>query len=168
MQEANTFLTLSGAVLALWFLLEIRTTPSIMSKDKFFKRTKNILSKNIPPAVTIISVLTLFPMYIAQAMTTSHTLYCKQLYCSLHHCPTLLTLCPITYGLVDVHIDDGLARQRLFPLSNSQIYGGCEVGRDGRFKWTMFCPDCHLAESLWQKHRKANLTGIPVRRAPAC
>jgi hypothetical protein len=165
----NAFLTLSGVGLTLWLLIEIRTSAPMLSKDKFCKfwrRAKNLLSKNLALAVTLAGVLTLFPIYVAQAMITSHTLFCTETYCAVHHCPTVLTLCPIGYGLVDVRAGEKLVRQKLFPLSNTRVIRDYSDGTDKSYKWTMYCPDCRLAESLWEKHLHHEIPQYDAVRTP--
>jgi hypothetical protein len=163
----NAFLTLSGVLLTLFLWFEIRTSAPMISKDKFCKfcrRAKNFLSKNLALAVTIAGVLILFPIYVAQAMITSHTLFCTETYCAVHHCPTVLALRPIGYGPIDVRAGEGLVRQKLFPLSNIRVIRDCSDGADKSYKWTMYCPDCRLAESLWEKHLPKSFYSSKSRR----
>jgi hypothetical protein len=152
MNETIAFFWLAGILLILWLFLEIKASPSLFSIKQikaFLLRQMHFLRRNLIRIIAIYAVLALLSFWYFQNTIVSHTMYSTEQYCSLHHRSTQLTLLEISYGLSAVDAQSNSARSELFPLSNSSFSGGCCVGVDGFYKWTMYCPDCRRAEEAW-------------------
>jgi hypothetical protein len=149
----SAFLVTAIIVLTIWTILDLKTAPTNFLRKrllKVFARTKKYFTEKPLRLIPVGAVALVLLLCFIQMTMISRTVYSTVRYCPVHHCSTQWTLAEIKYGLLCINRDYERDEKKLFPLSNSSISGGCVVGRDRRYKWTMFCPECRLAESQWR------------------